>query len=808
MKIERPGQKVTVSGQIGNSQTFGLASSGLAFKILSDGLYNDKIRAVIRELSCNAWDAHVMAGKRNVPFEIHLPTKFEPFFSIKDFGTGLDPNARYLYQLQTDSKGRKHEVCLGKEGTIKDVPADAYVVEEDDVIHLYCSYFSSDKNDNNEVIGAMGLGSKSPFCYCEGFTIVNRWNGTTRIYSSYINEQSQPEAVLQDVSETPGVPNGMEITFPVNEADCWEFENKAQLALEFFEPRPIINTGIKVAQQTYSLRTDFWGLRTSDEGGGLCAIQGNVQYNVGRIDVSRLDKNQQAVAELPLDLFFPIGELSVAASRETLQLNPRTIKNIKAMLDKVRGTFLDEIKARIAKCSAPWEARILLYSWGNMPNLGKIVREAEESGALLGDYPNFKLTDQVVKLNELDFEKSNFIRWERNWRAHKYASKQTIFSSRPDRRADILNKIGLGDIEVPELDKVISDRGGCAFLINDLKPGFEKYIHYFLQEADDNRDITNEQGIKISRIKTLYVFSRSTKEVKPEEVVAEALSIMPKLGNPPVMFLSQLKEKYEPNFPVVVKKPVVVRDILEMVSGVVRCWSDGYQIKGWSKMWTKSNSQVAGRKFYIPVTNLGSEEFVNAEKLSEFILAAKRSGRFPALNDAPIYGLKKDSKLRANKKEWVEVIPYIFSQIKKVMTPKLEASLSLLENEFENEEWDEILTKIHKNSILTSNSPIQMFADELAAARVPESAEEKLTALNEVLSVAEQRKLWEYKHTVNFNDKFKEVLEIYPMIKIINLSSWEYRSMNNAEALLLEYIKTVDQANQNKAVQQAAAGQN
>lgn len=56
--------------------------------ILSSGLYSNKIRAVIRELSCNAVDAHTSAGNKN-PIEVKLPNALDKQFYVKDFGTGL-----------------------------------------------------------------------------------------------------------------------------------------------------------------------------------------------------------------------------------------------------------------------------------------------------------------------------------------------------------------------------------------------------------------------------------------------------------------------------------------------------------------------------------------------------------------------------------------------------------------------------------------------------------------------------------------------------------------------------------------------
>src|SRR5277367_3848978 len=89
MKLSTRETNTKIGGNTEAPRTFSINASTVAFGVLSSGLYNDKIRAIIRELACNAWDAHVMAGKKEVPFDIHLPTDFEPVFRITDYGTGL-----------------------------------------------------------------------------------------------------------------------------------------------------------------------------------------------------------------------------------------------------------------------------------------------------------------------------------------------------------------------------------------------------------------------------------------------------------------------------------------------------------------------------------------------------------------------------------------------------------------------------------------------------------------------------------------------------------------------------------------------
>lgn len=125
-------------GDVNAEVGFKIKASRASFQILSSGLYSNKIRAIIRELCCNAHDAHKSAGTQDTPFEISLPSTFSPVLVIKDFGTGLS-----------------HE----------------------DVMTIYTTYFESTKNNSNDFIGQLGLGSKSPFSYTNQFLVESRHEG-------------------------------------------------------------------------------------------------------------------------------------------------------------------------------------------------------------------------------------------------------------------------------------------------------------------------------------------------------------------------------------------------------------------------------------------------------------------------------------------------------------------------------------------------------------------------------------------------------------------------------------------------------
>ena len=59
MKVQFAENNVLSTGGLGVTQSFQIRTNAHAFKMLSSGLYSDKIGAVLREIGCNAHDAHI-----------------------------------------------------------------------------------------------------------------------------------------------------------------------------------------------------------------------------------------------------------------------------------------------------------------------------------------------------------------------------------------------------------------------------------------------------------------------------------------------------------------------------------------------------------------------------------------------------------------------------------------------------------------------------------------------------------------------------------------------------------------------------
>jgi len=312
-----------------DSTPFTIKTSGKAFKILSDNLYSDKHAAIIRELSCNAYDSHIEANKENVPFEIHLPTKWQPWLSVKDYGVGMS-----------------HEQML----------------------NLYTSYFDSDKTDTNELTGVLGLGSKSPFAYTDVFTVTSIHGGKKRIYSCFIDSDGTPNITLMDESDTDDC-SGVEVKLTVKPNDFDDFSRKAGHILSVFKVRPKV-TGPK--EFTYDkVKTIFsgkdWSFNNSISHVPR-AIQGNVFYPINYESVKgQLNDKQLFVLQNRFDINFDIGELDVAASREDLSYDNITSENIKNKAKKVYDRFHSTVTRHLNKCNTLWEAKLYIKKIiGNM----------------------------------------------------------------------------------------------------------------------------------------------------------------------------------------------------------------------------------------------------------------------------------------------------------------------------------------------------------------------------------------------------------------------------------------------------------
>jgi len=322
-----------------SSAKFSLKQENLAhvFGILRSNLYSDKILAVIREYSTNAFDAHVANDKPNLPIEVTLPTVIEPTFQVRDFGKGL---------------------------------------AEEDVFEIYSSYGASTKRNSNNYVGTLGMGSKSGFAYSPSFTITSYNGGMKKVYEAYIDE-TNIGTIAKVHEEATNEPTGICVKIDVRSADIRQFRDTAYNFFQYFEPLPKfygvdIKTEIEYETKNRNVIHDCdLGVLYSDRSYGPTNIfvkMGNICYPVTNFD----SKYTNWINGNKLILNVKIGEVSFTTSRESLEMTELTKNTLIKYLTEYRNLLSNNWQSEINTATSPWEA---ICNYHKLPSLGRAVLE-------------------------------------------------------------------------------------------------------------------------------------------------------------------------------------------------------------------------------------------------------------------------------------------------------------------------------------------------------------------------------------------------------------------------------------------------
>lgn len=268
------------------TKKFAIAMNGMAFKVLSSKLYKNEILAIVRELSTNASDAHVEAGTQAKPFDVHLPNTFEPFFSIRDYGTGLSDEA---------------------------------------IEQIYTSYFTSTRTASNEYTGGFGLGSKTPFAYTDQFTIISWFNGVQYTYSAFKDENGEPCISPLGMVETTE-PNGVGIRVNVEGKDMAAFIESARRVYQFFKVRPNITGATMTFDDAIPVAEEPDTYQMYEQGKGSDLLYGRVNLVMGQVcyaaDGDGITHDLGSYGYIVV--FAPVGACDIQVSREELQYTDKT----------------------------------------------------------------------------------------------------------------------------------------------------------------------------------------------------------------------------------------------------------------------------------------------------------------------------------------------------------------------------------------------------------------------------------------------------------------------------------------------------
>lgn len=330
------------------ARSFTITPSAKAFQILSDKLYKNKQRAVLRELSTNAVDSHKMANQTR-PFEVHIPDYNEPWLSVRDYGTGMSRE-----KIET----------------------------------LYTGYFESDKTESEEQNGFLGLGSKSPFSLVQTFNVTSIYDGIKTIYTTYINEDGVPQ-LIKIFEEGTSEPVGIEVRLDFQNPPS-EFMRELDVFTYFGEYMPIVSSSngqIDMSRYTVDFKFSGPGWAISESVGHgwnkATAMMAMVAYPISREFFSSEDHKVDFIVSNYFVLYFNNRELDFAPSREELNYNSQTINAIVKKCHEVYDSFFEDVQKNIDKLESYWESKKYVHILRS--KLGNFEYDFTYSGRSVGN---------------------------------------------------------------------------------------------------------------------------------------------------------------------------------------------------------------------------------------------------------------------------------------------------------------------------------------------------------------------------------------------------------------------------------------
>lgn len=311
--------RVVTSGGVTASAPFGISAPDTAhiMSILRD-MYSDRVLAVLREYSANAWDAHNEFGHGDRPISVTLPMDGDLNLRIRDYGPGLSV---------------------------------------DGVLTVYNQYGLSSKRGTNLAVGQLGIGSKSAFCYSDSFTITSWHDSYKRIFIAVIDQSNMGKIDLVYEEACDPTETGIEIQIAVKPGDVPEFHNKARTLFRHYKVRPEINIDLPPPPPR-RLELASGNLRSSMEGGDWLAIMGCVPYrvNTAQLDTSLIGKH---LTNIVGELYFAIGEVDMAPNREELKYTDRTRATLIEKMNGLVDEFIEQTMMTIESSEyTPWEKRL------------------------------------------------------------------------------------------------------------------------------------------------------------------------------------------------------------------------------------------------------------------------------------------------------------------------------------------------------------------------------------------------------------------------------------------------------------------
>lgn len=274
---------------------FSIDANASVFQMLTSDVYNDPIKANIREWSTNACDACLEAGVA-VNFDVHLPTLSEPTFFVRDYGTGLSP---------------------------------------EDVEGLFSTLGASTKRNSNIFNGTLGIGRMAGLAVADAFTVESYFNG--KLYSYVISMQNGEPVTLPLGEEDTTEPNGLKLSVAVEASDFQTYREKASEVYIYFDHKPNLNiSDVNIDLDVSKHISDDWFVIKpyNQYDTTNYVVMSQVAYEIPRNSaVTTHDFRNLVIKADP-------GSVTFNPGRESLSLNKDTIAYLNKAFNDVKDEYV------------------------------------------------------------------------------------------------------------------------------------------------------------------------------------------------------------------------------------------------------------------------------------------------------------------------------------------------------------------------------------------------------------------------------------------------------------------------------------
>jgi hypothetical protein len=305
----------------GDAEVYTIAQSASFISMLSDAIYSNKPLAMVREVICNGWDAHINAGIKTKPLKITLT---DTEVSFEDFGSGIP---------------------------------------KDKIKPIYCVYGDSTKEKDEDQTGGFGLGSKAPFAYSSHFTVENSHDGVKTIYAaSKGSVESGGKPDFREMGWMPCEQTGLRVIVPLKSTSdknlikemIFKVVQDGGINAKLNE-RDITNTFDRTDAEKAGFHIGYRDRFPFSSSEGWKLLYGSVLYPIDTAhDAIKEAANRLRVlipsdAGVQLVLFAKPSTIGVAPSREALSYSDKTIETINDLIYQVIAAVVAEMpKAKSA----------------------------------------------------------------------------------------------------------------------------------------------------------------------------------------------------------------------------------------------------------------------------------------------------------------------------------------------------------------------------------------------------------------------------------------------------------------------------